>query len=180
MSVCQQKEFVILVDEHNRELGSMEKMEAHQKGVLHRAFSIFIYNSKGQWLLQQRAKNKYHSGGLWTNTCCSHPRLGETIINAANRRLLEEMGLEVFLTQAFQFIYKAKLDNNLIEHELDFVLFGKSDKQPALNTTEADNFEWLHPEEIKKRLTDTPEKYTEWFKIVFDKAYNYYKQNIIV
>ena len=117
-------EKVILVDKTDHQIGEMEKQEAHIKGLLHRAFSIFIFNSKGDVLLQQRAFHKYHSGGLWTNTCCSHPRNGETTIQAANRRLMEEMGMSCSLTEEFSFIYKAKLDNDLYEHELDHVLFG--------------------------------------------------------
>lgn len=176
MSAREHKEYVVLVDENNRELGTMEKIEAHEKGMLHRAFSVFIYNNKGEWLLQQRAKSKYHSGGLWTNSCCSHPRLGESILDAAQRRLQEEMGINVPLFEAFCFIYRAELDKNLIEYELDFVLFGKSDNNPVLNYTEAENFQWLCPEVIKKQIMQNPEKYTEWFKIVFDRAYNYYLQ----
>ena len=126
-------EIVILVDKTDNPIGEMEKQEAHIKGVLHRAFSIFIFNSKGEVLLQQRAFHKYHSGGLWTNTCCSHPRNGETTIQAANRRLKEEMGMSCALTEEFTFIYKAKLDNDLYEHELDHVLFGTTDLLPQIN-----------------------------------------------
>ena len=126
-------EKVILVDKTDHQIGEMEKQEAHIKGLLHRAFSIFIFNSKGEVLLQQRALHKYHSGGLWTNTCCSHPRNGETTIQAANRRLKEEMGMSCALKEEFSFIYKAKLDNDLYEHELDHVLFGTTDLQPQIN-----------------------------------------------
>ena len=125
-------EKVILVDKTDHQIGEMEKQEAHIKGLLHRAFSIFIFNSKGEVLLQQRALHKYHSGGLWTNTCCSHPRNGETTIQAANRRLKEEMGMSCALIEEFSFIYKAKLDNDLYEHELDHVLFGTTDLQPKI------------------------------------------------
>lgn len=177
MTSTEHKEYVILVDKNNRELGLMEKIEAHQKGLLHRAFSIFIYNDKGQWLLQQRANNKYHSGGLWTNTCCSHPRLGESIIQAGVRRLQEEMGIQTLLTFAFTFIYKARLDKKLIEHELDFVLFGKYNNNPVLNYDEVKNFDWVYPGDIKNNIAKSPQIYTEWFKIVFNRAYTYYLEN---
>ena len=135
-------EKVILVDKTDHQIGEMEKQEAHIKGLLHRAFSIFIFNSKGEVLLQQRAFHKYHSGGLWTNTCCSHPRNGETTIQAANRRLMEEMGMSCVLTEEFSFIYKAKLDNDLYEHELDHVLFGTTDLLPQINKEEVADYKY--------------------------------------
>lgn len=167
------QEKVILVDQNDTPLGLMEKMEAHQKGLLHRAFSVFIINSKGEILLQQRAFDKYHSPGLWTNTCCSHQREGESNIQAGVRRLKEEMGMEVALTEIFSFIYKAPFENGLTEHELDYVLIGKSDNQPIINTQEVANWQWNSPENIKIEIQNTPEKFTAWFKIIFEKFYHY-------
>ena len=163
-------EKVILVDKTDHPIGEMEKQEAHIKGVLHRAFSIFIFNSKGEVLLQQRAFHKYHSGGLWTNTCCSHPRNGETTIQAANRRLKEEMGMSCALTEEFTFIYKAKLDNDLYEHELDHVLFGTTDLLPQINKEEVAGYKYSSFQDIQQEMKDYPEKYTVWFKICFDEV----------
>ena len=137
------KEKVILVDENDTQVGLMPKLEAHQKGLLHRAFSVFIFNSNHQLLLQKRAVSKYHSGGLWTNTCCSHPREGEETINAANRRLIEEMGIKTNLRKVFDFIYKAELDNELTENEFDHVYYGVYNEDPILNLDEADDFKWV-------------------------------------
>ena len=136
-------EEVILVDINDQEIGRMEKLEAHRKGLLHRALSVFIFNSKHELLLQQRALHKYHSAGLWTNTCCSHPRAGEQVIDAANRRLKEEMGMQATLTCAGHFIYKTDLEHGLIEHELDYVFFGNTTTEPILNTDEAAAFRWF-------------------------------------
>lgn len=158
-------EEVVLVDEHDREVGTMEKMEAHRKGLLHRAFSVFIFNTKGEMLLQQRALTKYHSGGLWTNTCCSHPRHGEPLETAAKRRLIEEMGLDCEIVAAFSFTYKASLDNDLIEHELDHVFTGVSDTPPKLNPDEAASHQYISPARLLKWVEDEPEAFTEWFKI---------------
>jgi isopentenyl-diphosphate delta-isomerase len=135
------KEKVILVDENDTQVGLMPKLEAHQKGLLHRAFSVFIFNNNHQLLLQKRAVSKYHSGGLWTNTCCSHPREGEETINAANRRLIEEMGIKTNLRKVFDFIYKAELDNELTENEFDHVFYGLYNEDPIINTEEADDFQ---------------------------------------
>ena len=135
-------EKVILVDKHDRQMGLMEKQEAHVKGLLHRAFSIFIFNKDNKLLLQKRAFKKYHSGGLWTNTCCSHPRENETTIDAAHRRLNEEMGMECKLELKFNFIYKAQLDNNLYEHEFDHVFFGFSNDLPKINKLEVDSYKY--------------------------------------
>ena len=126
---------VILVNKNDEEIGTMEKMEAHVQGMLHRAFSVLIFNSNGQLLIHRRAFGKYHSEGLWTNTCCSHPLPGETIVEAANRRLVEEMGMKTSLSPLFSFIYRAELENNLVEHELDHVLIGFTDEQPLINPT---------------------------------------------
>ncbi len=163
-------EKVILVDKTDHQIGEMEKQEAHIKGLLHRAFSIFIFNSKGEVLLQQRAFHKYHSGGLWTNTCCSHPRNGETTIQAANRRLMEEMGMSCVLTEEFSFIYKAKLDNDLYEHELDHVLFGTTDLLPQINKEEVADYKYSSFQDIQQEMKKYPDRYTAWFKICFDEV----------
>ncbi|MES2679084.1 MAG: isopentenyl-diphosphate Delta-isomerase [Bacteroidota bacterium] len=164
-------EQVILVDEFDKPLGSMEKMEAHRKGVLHRAFSVFIFNSKGQMLLQQRAFDKYHSGGLWTNTCCSHPRPGEQTRTAAERRLKEEMGMELALDFKTNFTYKAVFSNSLTEHEFDHVFTGTSDSEPLINKDEVESYQWLSLDDIKKHIASDPGKFTEWFKIAIEKLF---------
>ncbi len=163
-----EKENVVLVDEFDNELGVMEKMEAHQKGVLHRAFSIFIFNSKGEVLLQKRAKSKYHCGGLWSNTCCSHPRQNESLVNATSRRLMEEMGMKVELFSSFSFIYKAELDKELVEHELDHVFVGYSNDIPLYNTDEVEGYCYLSPEDLMMGFEKHPEEYTPWLKICFE------------
>ena len=162
------QEFVILVDEHNNEIGLMEKLEAHQKALLHRAFSIFILNSKGELLLQQRALNKYHSGGLWTNTCCSHPRAKEQTIDAAHRRLKEEMGFDCELTEKFSFLYKTPFDNGLTEHELDFIFIGEFNGIPNINPQEVKDYAWMMIEDVLLDAKQFPNKYTEWFKIILN------------
>ena len=169
-------ENVILVDEKDNQVGLMPKLEAHQKGLLHRAFSVFIFNSDYKLLLQKRASSKYHSGGLWTNTCCSHPRDGEDIIDAANRRLNEEMGMKTSLRKVFDFIYTAELDNNLIENEFDHVLYGVYDIDPILNKEEAEDFKWIDMETLKNDIENNTDQYTVWFKIAFDYFYNYLKK----
>ena len=153
-------EKVILVDKNDKEFGSMEKQEAHVKGLLHRAFSVFIFNDKNELLLQRRAVKKYHSGGLWTNTCCSHPRQNETTLDAAKRRLVEEMGMRCDLKKQFDFIYKAKLDNNLYEHEFDHVFFGFSTDPPQINTKEVEEYTYKTLEDIGDEIKINPEKYT--------------------
>ncbi len=164
-------EYVILVDENDRQLGLMEKIEAHEKALLHRAFSVFILNSDNQLMLQQRALTKYHSPGLWTNTCCSHQRDGEATIDAAKRRLQEEMGFVTALTEKFSFIYKASFDNGLTEHEFDHVLVGYYEGVPLLNTDEAHDWKWMSIDAIKQDIIQDPNNYTPWFKIIFDKFY---------
>jgi isopentenyl-diphosphate delta-isomerase len=159
-------EAVILVDEHDREIGTMEKLEAHQKGLLHRAFSILVFNSKGELMLQQRATNKYHSGGLWTNTCCSHPRPGETAIEAGKRKLIQEMGFDCELAYSHKFIYKVELDNNLIEHEWDHVLVGYYNDNPEINTSEAMNWKFMAMDVLQKDVAENPQDYTKWFKMI--------------
>lgn len=163
------KEYVILVNELDEVIGSMEKMEAHQKGVLHRAFSVFLFNSKGEMLLQQRAACKYHSPNKWTNACCSHQRSGETTMAAAKRRLEEELGITACEVQsAYSFIYKADVGGGLFEHEYDHVLTGKYEGEIPFNEEEVQAFKYLSIKDIEKDLQDQPENYTEWFKITFN------------
>lgn len=167
------EEQVILVNEKDEPIGLMGKMEAHEKGLLHRAFSVFVFNSKQEVLLQQRAACKYHSPNLWTNTCCSHPRAGETNQQAGERRLQEEMGLQVPLREVFSFIYKAPFDNGLTEHEYDHVLIGYSEAQPQINPEEVASWKWLSLEAIKEDILQAPERYTAWFKIIFEEFYHH-------
>tara|TARA_E500000178_G_scaffold81474_1_gene79732 strand:+ start:181 stop:699 length:519 start_codon:yes stop_codon:yes gene_type:complete len=170
------EEKVILVDKNDNQVGLMPKLEAHEKGVLHRAFSIFIFNSKYELLLQKRSSSKYHSGGLWTNTCCSHPREGEDILDAANRRLDEEMGIKTSLRKVYDFIYKAELDNQLTEHEFDHVFYGVCDNDPILNKDEAEDFKWVDMEKLNNDIIKNEDNYTVWFKIAFEYFYNYLKK----
>ena len=156
---------VILVDERDIAIGVMEKMEAHRKGALHRAFSIFLFNGKGEMLLQRRALAKYHSPGLWTNTCCSHPMQGESVEVAADRRLREEMGMTCTMYKAFDFIYKAELENDLIEHEFDHVLFGTTNEPPVINPEEVSEWKWIPVYDVYIDVQLYPARYTEWFKI---------------
>ncbi|WP_163323272.1 isopentenyl-diphosphate Delta-isomerase [Draconibacterium mangrovi] len=168
-------EKVILVDENDKVLGEMEKMEAHLKGLLHRAISVFIVNSKGEWLIHQRAFNKYHSNGLWTNTCCSHPYPEETSFDAANRRLMQEMGMTAPLQEIFAFIYKEELDNQLTEHELDRVFIGFCDEKPEPNADEVSNWKYINFEELKKDVKNNPENYTVWFKKIYERVEEHLK-----
>jgi isopentenyl-diphosphate delta-isomerase len=158
-------EQVILVNKNDAVLGHMEKLEAHQKGLLHRAFSTFIFNDKNELLLQRRALGKYHSSGLWTNTCCSHPRPEEDTLAAAKRRLMEEMGFDTVLVKKFDFIYKAALDGGLTEHEFDHVFTGYFEGVPKPNLTEVSEIKWLSLELVKEKVNLFPEEFTEWFKI---------------
>jgi len=167
---------LILVDEQDVPLGTVEKMEAHEKALLHRAFSVFIFNNKGEMLLQQRAISKYHSGGLWTNACCSHPYFGEDTLAAAEKRLQEEMGFTTPLTKAFEFIYKAPFENGLTEHEYDHVFTGTYDGEILPDKTEVANFCFKNLAEIKTMLQQNPEQYTVWFKIAFPKMEEYLSQ----
>ena len=164
------EEMVVLVDEHDNELGVMEKMEAHEKGVLHRAFSVFVFNQNDELMLQRRAFHKYHSGGLWTNTCCSHPRPHEVVMAAGNRRLQEEMGMTAPLEEAFTFVYRADLDNSLTEHELDHVLVGRTDTQPVINREEVESWKYMSLQDVRAAIDRTPAAFTEWFKICFDQV----------
>ena len=163
-------EHVILVDEKDTQIGIMEKMAAHIVPRLHRAFSVFIFNSKGELLLQQRSFSKYHSPGLWTNTCCSHPRDGEDVDEAAKRRLLEEMGMQCPIHEVFTFIYKAPVGLGLVEHEYDHVFFGQNDDTPVINTDEVASFKYMSLDDIADDMQVHPEQYTEWFKISFDEV----------
>ena len=171
------EEKVILVDVYDNSIGNMSKIEAHEKGILHRAFSVFILNEKGHLMLQQRALNKYHSPGLWTNTCCSHQREGEGNINAGKRRLKEEMGFIVPMKALFSFIYKASFDNGLTEHELDHVLLGYYNHEPIINPKEVAAWKWVNLDQIASEIKDTPQLYTVWFKIIFDRFYKFTKFN---
>jgi isopentenyl-diphosphate delta-isomerase len=173
------EERVILVNELDEPIGTMEKIEAHEKAVLHRAFSVFILNKNNEIMLQQRAHHKYHSPLLGTNTCCSHQREGETNIEAGTRRLREEMGFEANLKELFHFIYKAPFDNGLTEHELDHVMIGYFDKEPEINIEEVESWKWMKIEAIKEDMIAKPEIYTIWFKIIFDKFYHYIEDHKI-
>lgn len=170
------KELIIEVDSLDNEIGAIEKMEAHQKGVLHRAFSIFIFNSKKELLLQKRAKNKYHSGGLWTNTCCSHPHPSVPIEKTLEEKLMQEMGLKPPLQHQFHFIYRCEFDNHLIEHELDHVYFGFTDELPNPNPEEADDWKYMNMEDLKVDLYSHPDKYTVWLQICFTQVYELWKE----
>ena len=167
------EEQIILVDDNDNEIGTMEKQEAHLKGKLHRAISVFIFNSKGDLLLQQRAISKYHSGGLWSNACCTHPRKGESTEKAAKRRLVEEMGMRCDLNFRFSFVYRAELTNGLIEHEFDHVYFGESDDEPILNAEEAENFKYENIYTLISNVKKNGSEYTEWFKICLEEVKKY-------
>ena len=170
-------ERVVLVDENDNELGVMEKMEAHQKGLLHRAFSVFVFNQKGEMLLQQRAIRKYHSGGLWTNACCSHPRKGESALDAAHRRLKEEMGFETPLTKAFNFTYKADFINGLTEHEFDHVFVGYYDGKIEPNFEEVESYAYRSLDRLDHGIKEYPEFFTEWFLIAYPKLKEWLDKN---
>jgi len=167
------EEAVILVNENDEQIGTMPKMEAHEKAVLHRAFSVFVFNDKNELMLQQRAKHKYHSPLLWTNTCCSHQRVGESNIEAGKRRLQEEMGFVTELKETISFIYKAPFDNGLTEHEFDHVMVGDYNDEPTINPEEVEDWKWMPLEAVKVDIELHPELYTEWFKIIFDKFYEH-------
>ncbi|MCK0203930.1 isopentenyl-diphosphate Delta-isomerase [Ornithobacterium rhinotracheale] len=162
------EEQVVLINEQDEVQGLIGKMQAHQEGVLHRAFSVFVFNDKNETLLQQRAHGKYHSPGLWTNTCCSHPRENETYAEAAHRRIQEEMGFDCGLKPAFHFIYKADVGLGLIEHELDHVFVGNFDGTPIPNPEEVADFKWISMDDLVKDVAQNPQNYTEWFKIILN------------
>ena len=159
---------VIAVDEHDRETGTVDKMEAHRRGVLHRAFSIFVFDEADRLLLQRRARGKYHSGGLWSNTCCSHPRVGESLLDAAHRRLREEMGFDCRLDPVFGFVYRAVLDRGLVEHEYDHVLAGRFQGTPTPDEAEVDDWQWESIPGIRSRLAENAGAFTAWFKPALD------------
>jgi isopentenyl-diphosphate delta-isomerase len=161
-------EQVILVDIDDKAIGTMEKMEAHRKGLLHRAFSVIIFNSKGDILLQKRARSKYHSGGLWTNACCSHPLPEESMEAATSRKLKQEMGIELKTEYAYKFIYRAQLDNKLIEHEYDHVFTGIFDGAPVINKHEVEDWKFISPEQLRKDVEVNPQNYTYWFKLILN------------
>lgn len=167
------EEQVILVNEKDEQIGLMPKMEAHEKAVLHRAFSVFVFNNKNELMLQQRAAHKYHSPLLWTNTCCSHQRNGETNIEAGKRRLQEEMGFVCEIKEVTYFIYKAPFDNGLTEHELDHILIGYYNENPVINIDEVESFKWMLLKDVKKDIEENPTIYTEWFKIIFKNYYSF-------
>ncbi|MEK6837593.1 MAG: isopentenyl-diphosphate Delta-isomerase [Nanoarchaeota archaeon] len=163
-------DYVILVDGKDNPVGKEEKLEAHRQGKLHRAFSIFVFNSKGEVMMQKRHRNKYHSGGLWTNTCCSHPRPDESVLQAAHRRLKEEMGFDCELKEAFSFVYEVKLDKGLIEHEFDHVIIGKFDGAPKVNAEEAEDWNWMKIDELHRDVKANPQNYTRWLQIAIDRV----------
>jgi len=167
------EENVILVNEKDEQIGLMPKLEAHEKALLHRAFSVFVLNSKNEIMLQQRAAHKYHSPLLWTNTCCSHQREGENNLEAGSRRLFEEMGFKTELKELFHFIYKAPFDNGLTEHELDHVMIGYYNEEPKINLEEAESWKWMSIDAVQEEMKNHPELYTVWFKIIFEEFYHF-------
>ncbi len=171
-------EYVILVDEQDQELGVMEKMQAHQEAKLHRAVSVFVFNANKELLLQKRAATKYHSTNLWANTCCSHPKPKEDTLDAAKRRLQEEMGLRCDLKYIFNFTYLANLENGLSEHELDHVFFGFSDDVPKPNPEEVAAYKYMSLPEIENQLKQNPQEFTAWFKLIFARVKNELNKNI--
>ena len=169
------EDYLVLVHEDDKPWGKLEKSLVHQLGLLHRAFSVFIFNSNGQLLLQQRSDDKYHSGGLWTNTCCSHPRFREDLNDAIERRLIEEMGIKCKTSFEFSFLYKAEFENGLKEHEYDHVYFGVCDEIPVPEKTEVKNWKYIDLNSLEESLKNHPEKYTAWLKICFDKILIHYQ-----
>ncbi len=171
-------EQLILVDLSDNEIGALDKMEVHLQGLLHRAFSLFIFNDNGELLLQKRANHKYHSAGLWTNTCCSHPNFGEVTADAVNRRLQEEMGMQCANHFAFSFVYKTKFENGLTEHELDHVYIGYCNTPPVINIVEVEDYKYISIEKLMDDVETHPEDYTSWFKICLPNVLNYLKETI--
>lgn len=162
------EEFVVLVNSQDEVLGLMEKQQAHINGLLHRAFSVFLFNSKGEMLLQKRASEKYHSPLKWTNAVCSHPRIEETYLEGAKRRVKEELGIDVGLSEKFDFIYKADVGNGLWEHELDHVFVGTFEEEFHLNKDEVDEVRYISLEDLDKEMSENPGNFTEWFKIILE------------
>jgi isopentenyl-diphosphate delta-isomerase len=171
------KENVILVDKDDKPLGLMEKMEAHEKAVMHRAFSVFIFNDEGKLMLQQRALHKYHSPGLWTNTVCSHPRDGESSEEAAHRRIVEEMGFDCSFEEAFSFVYKAEVGQGLTEHEFDHVFIGVSNLEPTINPDEVASWKYADLQWLETDVANNPQDYTEWFKIALERVLGHFTGN---
>ncbi|MCB0760588.1 MAG: isopentenyl-diphosphate Delta-isomerase [Flavobacteriales bacterium] len=169
------EDHVILVDHEDREIGTMGKTEAHLSGRLHRAFSIFLFNAKGEMLIHQRQSDKYHSGGLWTNACCSHPRPGETTLDAAHRRLLEEMGMKAPLKEVFAFTYRAELDNELTEHEFDHVFVGFTNEDPRPNPEEVQDWKYVSTPDLLRDIEEQPQRYTAWFRLSAEKVIDHLK-----
>ena len=170
---CMAKQKVVLVDRNDNTLGTMGKMEAHELGALHRAFSIFIFNKKGELMIHQRALSKYHSPGLWTNTCCSHPRLDEDVKANAHQRLQEEMGFDCEFEKAFTFVYKSDVGQGLTEHEFDHVFVGQYDDEPSINKDEVEDWQFMDMKSLRDEIDHHPQNYTEWFKIAFEKVEQY-------
>lgn len=168
---------VILVDSQDAPVGIMEKLEAHKKGALHRAYSIFLFNDNKELLLQKRAPHKYHSSNLWTNTCCSHPAPGEHLSASAQNRLIEEMGITTSLQPLFSFTYKTEFSDGLIEHELDHILIGKFNASPLPNPAEVSDWRYANMDEISKEINDNPDSYTFWFKEIYKRVFNYILSN---
>ena len=171
------EEQVILVNQNDEQIGTMPKLEAHEKAILHRAFSVFVLNENNEIMLQQRAKHKYHSPLLWTNTCCSHQRVGESNIEAGTRRLEEEMGFKTELKELFHFIYKAPFDNGLTEHELDHVMIGYYNQKPDINADEVESWKWMAIDAVQLDIQSNPDIYTIWFKIIFDEFYHFLEEH---
>ncbi|MES2800565.1 MAG: isopentenyl-diphosphate Delta-isomerase [Bacteroidota bacterium] len=173
------EDFLILVNEKDQPWGKLEKSLVHQLGILHRAFSVFVFNSQGELLLQQRADDKYHSGGLWTNSCCSHPRYGEELAHAVERRLMEEMGINCATNFEFGFVYKAEFENGLKEHEYDHVFFGVCDLTPCPDESEVKNWKYIDMYALEAELKNNPQKYTAWLRICFDKVLLHYREFVV-
>lgn len=167
------KDWVVLVNRRDRQIGIMEKLAAHREGRLHRAFSVFIFNSSRDLLLQKRAPSKYHCPGLWTNTCCSHPRPSERVLSGARRRLREEMGMEAPLKKVFSFVYKVGFKNGLTEHEFDHVFVGVHDAEPVLNPEEVADSRWVSLEELNSWVNERPEDFTPWFLLCYKRAWKH-------
>lgn len=169
--------YVVLVDENDNETGVMEKIEAHRKALLHRAVSVFLFDSDGNWILQKRAMDKYHSRGLWTNTCCTHPAPGESDIDSASRRLQEEMGIKCSIRKIFSFVYREKLDNDLTEHEFDHVFTGIFDGEPLINESEVDDWKRISFSELEKDIEINPQNYTYWFKQIYRRVQEHFNDS---
>jgi isopentenyl-diphosphate Delta-isomerase len=170
-------EQLILVDEQDNETGTMDKLSVHEKGLLHRAFSVFVFNSKSELLLQQRADGKYHSGGLWSNTCCSHPIKGEEVLKTIQRRIKDEMGIQCEAAFKFKFIYKMPFENGLTEYELDYVYFGRSDEIPRPNPEEVKGWKYLNLQQLINNISSEPQNYSVWLKVCLPEVMDHFKNN---